>query len=137
SLQWMLDQGYSINLYMLHGGTSFGFSAGANYPRGGPYQPDISSYDYDAVLDEAGRPTPKYEAIKEVLTRYLPPGRFAELPPAQGGIDVARFRLRECAPLAQLLGSPVQAKLPATLEGLGQNHGLLLYRHHHDEALNG
>ena len=64
---------------MLHGGTSFGCSAGANYPKGGLYQPDISSYDYDAILDEAGRPTPKYEAVRSVLARYLPPGRFVDL----------------------------------------------------------
>jgi beta-galactosidase len=137
SLQWMLDRGHSINFYMLHGGTSFGFSAGANYPKGGPYQPDISSYDYDAILDEAGRPTPKYEAVKAVLARYLPPGRFAELPARQMGIEIARLRLRECAPLAQLLGSSVHAEQPLTLEALGQNQGLLLYRHQGHRELNG
>jgi beta-galactosidase len=137
SLQWMLDRGYSINFYMLHGGTSFGCSAGANYPKGGPYQPDISSYDYDAILDEAGRPTPKYEAVKSVLARYLPAGRFAELPPAEAGIEITRFRLREYAPLAQLLGSAVHAEQPLTLEALRQNQGLLLYRHRGDTELNG
>ncbi|MFL6602708.1 MAG: glycoside hydrolase family 35 protein [Steroidobacteraceae bacterium] len=137
SLQWMLERGYSINLYMLHGGTSFGFSAGANYPLGGPYQPDISSYDYDAILDEAGRPTPKYEAVKAVLARYVPPGRFAELPAQESGIEIARFRLRECAPLAQLMGSPIPGEQPLTLEALGQNQGLLLYRHRAHEELNG
>ena len=137
SLQWMLERGYSINFYMLHGGTSFGFSAGANYPKGGPYQPDISSYDYDAILDEAGRPTPKYEAVKTVLARYLPARRFAKLPPPERGIEIPRLHLRACAPLAQLLGSPVHAEQPLTLEALHQNHGLLLYRHHADRALNG
>src|SRR5882724_2698370 len=137
SLQWMLERGYSINFYMLHGGTSFGFRAGANCPKGGPYQPDISSYDYDAILDEAGRPTPKYEAVKAVLARYLPPGRFAELPAKETGIEIARWRLRESAPLAQLLGSPVHAEEPLTLEALEQTNELLRYRHHGDTALNG
>jgi beta-galactosidase len=137
SLQWMLDRGYSINFYMLHGGTSFGFSAGANYPKGGPYQPDISSYDYDAIFDEAGRPTSKYEAVKALLARYVPPARFAELPAAEAGIEIPRFRLRECAPLTQLLGSPVHAEQPQTLEALGQNHGLLLYRYRAEAALSG
>jgi beta-galactosidase len=137
SLKWMLDRGHSISFYMLHGGTSFGFNAGANYPKGGPYQPDISSYDYDAIFDEAGRATPKYEAVKALLARYLPPERFAELPAPETGIEIARFRLTECAPLAQLLGSPIHAQSPRTLEALGQNHGLMLYRYRGSKALNG
>jgi len=137
SLQWMLERGYSINFYMLHGGTSFGFSAGANYRQGGPYQPDISSYDYDALIDEAGRPTPKYVAVKTVLARHLPAGRFAQLPPTEAVVEIPRLRLRERAPLSQLLGSPVLAEQPLTLEALKQNHGLLLYRHHGDTALSG
>ena len=55
----MLQQGYSVSLYMFHGGTSFGWMNGANWANG-EYQPDVTSYDYDAVLDESGRPTAKY-----------------------------------------------------------------------------
>ena len=36
-------------------------------PSNGTYQPDITSYDYDAPLDEAGDPTPKYFAIRDLL----------------------------------------------------------------------
>ena len=50
----MLSKGYSVNLYMFHGGTSFGFMSGANWD--GSYLPEITSYGYDAPLDEAGRP---------------------------------------------------------------------------------
>ena len=57
-LRWLLDNGKSFSLYMFHGGTNFGFTAGANFSD--KYQPDVTSYDYDAPLDEAGRPTPKY-----------------------------------------------------------------------------
>lgn len=137
SLEWMLQQGHSLSFYMLHGGTSFGFTAGANYPKEGPYQPDISSYDYDAILDEAGRPTPKYEAVKALFARYLPSERFAPLPAPEQGVEIARFRLQEYAPLAQLLGSPVRAEHPRTLEAVGQNHGLMLYRHRPRKALSG
>lgn len=59
-LEWILRQGHSANLYMFIGGTSFGFMNGANF-QGNPsdhYAPQTTSYDYDAVLDEAGRPTP-------------------------------------------------------------------------------
>ncbi len=37
---------------MAHGGTSFGFWAGANYF--GHYVADIGSYDYDCAINEAG-----------------------------------------------------------------------------------
>ena len=57
---------------MFHGGTNFGFTAGANFSD--KYQPDVTSYDYDAPLDEAGRPTPKYFAIRDLLARYQPKG---------------------------------------------------------------
>jgi len=58
-IAWMLAQGYSLNLYMFLGGTTFGFMNGANFDSGprGSYQPQVTSYDYDAPLDEAGRPT--------------------------------------------------------------------------------
>nr|CAD7588212.1 unnamed protein product [Timema genevievae] len=61
----------SVNLYMFHGGTSFGFLNGANVQPNKPtYQPDVSSYDYDAPLSEAGDYTEKYHATKELIARY-------------------------------------------------------------------
>lgn len=76
-IDWMLSRGISVNIYMFHGGTSFGFMAGANQTTDPEhaYQPDISSYDYDALLDEAGRPTPKFFAVRDVIHRYLPSDR--------------------------------------------------------------
>ncbi|EDQ88666.1 uncharacterized protein MONBRDRAFT_26329 [Monosiga brevicollis MX1] len=65
-LQKILDRGASFNLYVFHGGTSFGWNAGAN----SPYAPDITSYDYDAPLSEHGQVTPKYEDIQMVLMSY-------------------------------------------------------------------
>jgi len=64
----LLGLGASVNIYMFHGGTNFGFSNGANDK--GVYQPIVTSYDYDAPLDEAGNPTPKYWAFRSVLARY-------------------------------------------------------------------
>ncbi|WP_211293406.1 beta-galactosidase, partial [Amycolatopsis pretoriensis] len=58
----------SVNLYMFHGGTNFGLTNGANDK--GVYQPLVTSYDYDAPLDEAGDPTPKYHAFRDVIARY-------------------------------------------------------------------
>ncbi|MFD8493719.1 beta-galactosidase family protein [Amycolatopsis sp. NPDC059657] len=67
-LEVLLAAGASVNLYMFHGGTNFGLTNGANDK--GVYQALITSYDYDAPLDEAGDPTPKYHAFREVIARY-------------------------------------------------------------------
>jgi beta-galactosidase len=68
-LDALLAAGASVNLYMFHGGTNFGLTNGANDK--GVYRPLVTSYDYDAPLDEAGHPTAKYHAFRKVITRYL------------------------------------------------------------------
>lgn len=70
----MLALNASINIYMFHGGTNFGFTSGANKyekSKNPEYLPQITSYDYDAPLDEAGDPTEKYFKIKNVLEEYV------------------------------------------------------------------
>jgi beta-galactosidase len=86
-LDTLLAAGASVNLYMFHGGTNFGLTNGANDK--GVYQPLVTSYDYDAPLDEAGDPTPKYHAFRDVIARYHkvpdtvpPPARPAPTPSA-------------------------------------------------------
>jgi beta-galactosidase len=126
-VEWMLSRGISINLYMVHGGTSWGFMSGANSDES--YQPDISSYDYDAPIDEAGRPTRKFSLIRDVIAKYSPPGtRLPDLPDPLPMIEVPRFELKEVAALDGLLGKPVRSDQPLPMEGLGQNYGLVLYR---------
>ena len=78
-LDELLAAGASVNLYMFHGGTNFGATAGANDK--GRYKPLVTSYDYDAPLDESGHPTEKYHAFREVISRYAPVPD--ELPPAR------------------------------------------------------
>jgi beta-galactosidase len=67
-LDALLAAGASVNIYMFHGGTNFGLTNGANDK--GTYQPLVTSYDYDAPLDEAGNPTAKYHAFRDVIARY-------------------------------------------------------------------
>lgn len=133
TVDWFLGQGISFNLYMFHGGTSFGWMAGANYSRDMPYQPDTTSYDYDAPVDEAGRITPKYRALREVIGRHLEAGE--SLPPipesATPTIAIAPFVLRESVSVLDalpVLSRPVRAQLPRTMEALDQNYGFVLYR---------
>ncbi|MGH9476670.1 MAG: glycoside hydrolase family 35 protein [Terriglobales bacterium] len=126
-LDWMLAQGISCNLYMAHGGTSFGFMAGANYGRN--YEPDTTSYDYDAPIDEAGRLTPKFHALRAVIEKHLPAHERLPAPPAPlAAIRIQPLELNQHAPLSQRLRSPHRSPHPLPMETLGQSYGLVLYR---------
>jgi beta-galactosidase len=134
NVDWMLSRGISCNLYMAHGGSTFGYMAGANFSR--VYQPDISAYDYDAPIDEAGRPTAKFHAIREVMRKHLTPGeRLPELPPALPMISIPKFELTESAPAA--LPTAAYVGPPKSMEELGQGYGFILYRHHPIKAAKG
>lgn len=126
---WMLERDVSFSLYMFHGGTTFGFMNGANYSDREPYQPDTSSYDYGAPLDEAGRPTPAYHALRELISRHLKPGEtLPQVPASPPMIAIPRFQLPQSAPLASLLADPVRAVRPLTMEELDQSYGFVWYR---------
>ncbi|WP_254460806.1 glycoside hydrolase family 35 protein [Xanthomonas sacchari] len=128
--EWILRQGHSANIYMFVGGTSFGFMNGANFQKNPSdhYAPQTTSYDYDAVLDEAGRPTPKFTLFRDAIQRVtgvappaLPkPIRFAELPATP---------LRESASLWDNLPAPAATTdTPQPMERYGQAYGYILYR---------
>jgi beta-galactosidase len=112
---------------MFHGGTNFGFNAGADFRKA--YMPDTTSYDYDSPLDEAGRLTSKFHAMREVIRRHLPAGTVLPEPPAPiGMITIPRFSFRESLPLSAASRPPVRSSSPLCMEELGQAHGPVLYR---------
>ena len=125
-MEWMLSRGISANLYMVHGGSSFGFMSGAN--NGRIYEPDISSYDYDSPLDEAGRPTAKFHALREVLGKYAGGNALPDLPEPLPVIAIPRFELRQSAALYSHLPEPLRAPAPISMEAAGQAYGYILYR---------
>ncbi|MBX7174207.1 MAG: beta-galactosidase [Pyrinomonadaceae bacterium] len=127
-LDWMLKNRISFNLYMFHGGTTFGFMNGANYNKNEPLQPDTSSYDYDSPLDESGKPTEKYYAIRELIQKYFPDEKLPAIPQSKDLIEVPQFQLNETADLFSLLGNPKQSEKPLSMEETGQNYGFILYR---------
>ena len=127
-IDWMLGQGGSFNLYMFHGGTTFGFMNGANMDRS--YKPQTSSYDYDAALDESGRPTSKYFTFRDAIVQHFPNLVLPEVPPTPPAIAVPRFELTESTPLWATLGQPIQSKKIKTMEEVGQSYGDILYRTH-------
>ncbi len=125
-LSWMLARGYSVSMYMFHGGTTWGFMNGANVD-GGHYHPQTTSYDYDAALDESGRPTPKYYAFRDAIakaTGATPPPVPATRPP----VVVPPFALAQAASLWSALGPAVHVERPRGMETFGQSYGYILYR---------
>jgi beta-galactosidase len=124
--RWIVNQGYSVSVYMFHGGTSFGFMSGAN-SNGSDYQPDVTSYDYQATLDESGRPTPKYMAFRDIIakaTGVTPP----PIPSTPDPITIPTFRLTASLSLWSALPEPIKSPQPLTMEDIGQNYGYILYR---------
>jgi beta-galactosidase len=124
--EWMLQQGYSVSMYMFHGGTSFGFMNGAN-SNGTNYEPDTTSYDYDAPLNESGQPTPKYTAFRDAIARVTGKTLPAIPPPtpAQTYPMAERF---ESASLWNSLPAPIESDKLLTMEDLDQAYGYILYR---------
>ena len=126
----LLARGASVNLYMFHGGTNFGFTSGANYTREHPIQPDITSYDYDAPLSEAGWATPKYNALRDVIRKYAT-YPIPAVPAAPAVIAVPPIKLIASADLFDLVKhvKPVVAAKPLSMEEMDQVEGYVLYRH--------
>ncbi|GAB2908354.1 glycoside hydrolase family 35 protein [Streptomyces heilongjiangensis] len=128
-LDRLLAAGASVNIYMFHGGTNFGFTNGANHDQ--CYAPIVTSYDYDAALTESGDPGPKYHAFREVIARHAPvPDEPAPAPsPKLSGLTVELDRTAPLLPWATAhSASAGRTEHPLTMEELGQRSGYVLYR---------
>ena len=126
-IRWMLDNQVSFNVYMLHGGTNFGFTSGANWSSG-QYSADTTSYDYDAPLDETGRITEKFYTFRNTLREYLPEDYKLPEPPDQiRRIEVPEFTLTQTAAFEQLFHKPFRTEHPPHMEALDQTQGLAIY----------
>jgi beta-galactosidase len=125
-LDWILSQGYSINLYMFHGGTSFAFMNGANWEK--VYEPDVTSYDYDSPVSESGALTQKYFAFREVIARHRLGVNLPDPPAPLPVIDLPEFELPETAPFWSNLPVPISVERPRSMEAFGQSYGYILYR---------
>ncbi|WMW81510.1 beta-galactosidase [Undibacterium cyanobacteriorum] len=129
ALKEMMDAGQSFNFYVIHGGTNFGFSAGANTEKG-EYQPDVTSYDYAAPINEQGLATANYHRYRTIISESL----GAALPPIPKPIKTLKESMNR--PLqAQYFTSiwhhlpPAQPYArPPTMESMGQDSGFVLYQ---------
>lgn len=133
TLERILAAGASVNLYMAHGGSNPGTRAGANRDGAqadGGWRPTVTSYDYDAPIDERGAPTEKFWRFREVLSAYNE--ELPEVPAVPAVLPPATLRPEGSVPLRQaldVLARPeVVAPVPPAFEELGLEHGLALYR---------
>lgn len=123
----MLKKG-SLNIYMFIGGTNFGFTSGANH--GEKFTPDVTSYDYDALLTECGDVTEKYKAVREVIReatgKELPPIPKDREKKAYGKVALTR----SAGLLSNLdaLSSPIHSDVPRAMEEYGIGYGYIAYR---------
>ncbi|MFF2053232.1 beta-galactosidase family protein [Leifsonia sp. NPDC058194] len=123
----LLALGASVNIYMFHGGTNFGFTNGANDK--GVYQPIVTSYDYDAPLDEAGEPTEKFWAFREVIAKHA--AVPAEEPVVAAAAPTLAQTFESAVPLfavADRLGAWEHTDEVPTFDELGHYTGFGLYR---------
>ena len=120
----MLSKNISFSLYMTHGGTSFGHWAGANSPG---FAPDVTSYDYDAPINEYGGTTDKYFQLRKMMQKYsktkLPaipkmPAPFIEIP---------EFELNDHADILMGGDSLVMDSPLLTMEEMNQGWGSMVY----------
>ena len=127
-IRFYMEAGKSFNLYMFHGGTSFGFTAGANNGGKG-YEPDLTSYDYGSPVNEQGCLTPAYYKLRSQLAAYLPAGQSLPQPPAPiPAMEIPPIQMRSWSSLWDQLPKPKSVEQPLCFEAMGQNQGLMLYR---------
>jgi len=130
-----LDAGVSFNYYMVHGGTNFGFTSGANYDGNHDIQPDLTSYDYDAPISEAGWATEKYNALRDLLKTANTPNVPAKI----NVIAIPEIKLTKAVALESLKNKikPVNNEKPMTFEELNQGHGYVWYSKKFKQPISG
>ncbi|WP_353332450.1 beta-galactosidase [Bacteroides sedimenti] len=133
-----LKNGVSFNYYMVHGGTNFGFTSGANYNTEKNIQPDLTSYDYDAPISEAGWATTKYNAIRELMMKHVD-YQVPAVPQQIPVIEIPNIKFGKTVNLFDLTSKmePVENDTPMTFEDLNQGHGYVLYRRHFNQPIKG
>ena len=126
-VKFLLDTKRSFNLYVIHGGTNFGFTAGANAFTPTQFQPDVTSYDYDAPINEQGRATPKYFALRKLISKYVK-YKIPEVPKPVETISIPEIKMRAYSTVWANLPVPVKSSQPKSMEALDQSSGYILYK---------
>lgn len=124
----MMELDASVNFYMFHGGTNFGFYNGANFSD--KYEPTITSYDYDSPLTEDGEFTKKYYLVKDIISRYtnIPEVKLSTVIKKKAYGEVVLNQTSKLFENLDNLSTPTVSAYPQSMEELGQNYGFILYR---------
>ena len=118
----------SLNMYMFIGGTNFGFTSGANHYE--TFAPDVTSYDYDALLTEAGDTTPKYFAVRKVIEKYVD-YKLPDVPENRPKKAYGKVSLKEKTGFFENLhnlSAPVHSDVPKCMENYGTGYGYIAYQ---------
>ena len=131
TLDEIMRMGASVNVYMAHGGTNFGFGAGANVATSGAYQSVPTSYDYDAPISEAGDLTWKYHEMKKLIEKYVPENKSNitvsnSTKAAHGNIKMTPLMTFDRS-TSWLSYATALSKKAKTFEEMGQQSGFLIY----------
>lgn len=127
-VKFLMDNKKSFNFYVIHGGTNFGFTAGAN-SGGKGYEPDVTSYDYDAPINEQGMATIKYFALRKLIASYLPKGtQTPSMPAPIPTIGIPEIQMSVYSSIWNNLPAAIQSVQPKPFEALDQNQGFMVYK---------
>lgn len=124
-VKYLLDNRKSFNFYVIHGGTNFGFYAGAN-SGGKGYEPDLTSYDYDAPINEQGNATPKYFALRNLISKYVK--NIPDLPKPIPAIEIPEIKMELFSSVWDNLPKPKFSVQPKPMESFDQKEGFILYK---------
>ena len=129
AISWYMETGKSFNIFVIHGGSNFGFTAGAN-GGGRRYYPDVTSYDYGSPINEQGHPTKEYFQYRKIIEAALKAnGPLPEVPKSVPAMEIPPFSLKRLAGLWELFPKPKPVPSDRMwFESWGQNQGLAFYR---------
>ena len=134
-LTYVLSNGDSFSIYMFHGGTNWGFQNGADYNDA--TIPITTSYDFGAPLDESGRTSDVYDAVRQTLMSFQPNGSVPAVPAQPVLIDIPSITVQPYLSLFDGLPEPTSLETPTNMEALGQYYGFTLYRYNASAAVSG
>jgi hypothetical protein len=128
-VRFLMDNNYSLNFYMLHGGTNFGYSAGANAGGPGNYLADVTSYDYDSPINEQGGTTEKYYALKNLLNEYKSDKDItADQPDPIPVMAIPAINMKAFGSVWNNLPDPIKSVQPKPFEYYNHFYGFALYK---------
>ncbi|XP_060880574.1 beta-galactosidase-like [Metopolophium dirhodum] len=130
TMKEMLALNASVNIFLFHGGTNFGFTSGAVKKNNQNYMPSETSYDFTALLNEAGDPTDKYIKVKKLLeeTNFAVSNDISPVTAPKG--DYGTLKMQKLVSIFEKVAQrikPIESDVPLGFEIMGINSGFVMY----------